>query len=312
MAPMCAMAMALMLGMAAGKAVNPEEATPDAAAAPAAVARLRSLVSDMEARQPSVAAAPEPQPVLLDDDAVIVEAHARRELGSCKCKEYRNGALKGSQSCVATEGSKKICYPRNSYGKCDSGMSTCGGGGGGLSASPAPSSRMLADAEVTDEPGEAYLNVNFQIHNANVASESQLPPDEAFVDSLASHTGTSKQKLLAYVRWAEGASQGSAATSAPQAGTATLHATFTVSSAKQREALEAQLQLTEELPQVNGLSFRVVLLTVNDEDRYPRVCARNAKKVEVEQQQRGTRRISNATECDAVAPVTPPQQKIWA
>ena len=63
-------------------------------------------------------------------------------------------------------------------------LSTCGGRGVDLSVA-----RAVADACRRGGHGRArrgVLNVIFQIHNANVASESQLPLDEAFVDALAS------------------------------------------------------------------------------------------------------------------------------
>ena len=280
MALLRSMAMALLVGCVCSKAVAPEEkATPSATTA----ARLAALVNDMEARQPSAdASAPQPQ-FVVEKDVVIMEAQSQRALGACACQVYRNGAKAGQPACAKVENGRTICTQQHN-GQCHVEQTKCRGTGGAVApmASPAPMAVGFVDAEVDDEMGEVYLNVNFQIHNPLMRSLSQLPTTDAFRDALASLTSTSKQRVQVITSWDAPTAQAGAAQRSIGSATATLHATFAVNNAKRRETLEALLQLTEELPEMGGVSYRVVHITVLEQAAHPLVCPPPAELIKAE------------------------------
>lgn len=307
----------LLLSVAAAKAVAP------AAELNSTAARLEALVRDMaEGQQGAVAAAPTPQR-LAEEDVVILEGAERRRLGVCNCNGgYRNGASSGSPTCAKVENGRHVCYPQRSDGRCsDHAATACRGSGSSRpSASPAP---MLFDAEA--EPDEVYLNVNLQLHDAHTTSAAQLPSPDQFAHALAALTHLGRSNINVVTTW--GAPVGvRAATSvaqqpteatalAAERTTATLHATFQVRNARRREALEALLQLSEELPEIAGHSYSIVHMQVFERSQNPLVCtaqgenrkseAQNLlrqlvelKRTEVELMRRGVQQSAGAATCD--------------
>jgi len=192
----------------------------------------------------------------------------RRQLASCSCDSYRGGAVPGSMLCAKVEGGSTVCMPRQANSGCDSVSVACIGAGGAkdrVHASPAP---RFDDAEVDSEV--VYLNANLQILHNDVKSKQQLPDAEAFASALAHLIKLPSGKVNVVTEWGKGKVRNTAAT-------AMLHTTFELKSRGKREAVEALLQLTEELPSVGGRHFSVVHVQIFDQATSPLVCAKKAE-----------------------------------
>jgi hypothetical protein len=272
----------LLVGAACAAAVAPlhEAHSPNDQSS---TARLEALVRDMAEQQGAI---PAPTPEGHSEDVVILEGSERRRLGRCTCNHYRNGARAGSPVCNKMEGGQRVCYPQNAGTCSDREATLCGssGGGGRPQASPAPS---FFNAEEQDAD-DVYLNVNLQIYDAHTNS-SALPSADQFAHALAQLTSTRRSRVNVLVT--RGAPQGvragtpvtAAQASAGASGTtATVQATFAVKTTARREALEASLLLSEELPEINGRSFRIVHQQVFEASGHPLVCAAHEESVKAE------------------------------
>ena len=317
--------MGLLCGAVCGAAVAPELSEPPNASK-AAAARLSEIVNGMAAGQQ--AAAPTPQTLSLDEDTVIMEARLgdRRALGRCRCDHYRNGAASGFPLCAKVENGRTICMPQHNNA-CSSDAVVCSDGGEGRAeASPDPSVGFV-DAE-SDESGDFYLNVNFQIHHAGTVAAAQLPTASQFVQALAEMARLSKARVNVITSWGAPGVQvrasGVAAQAAAHRGssdavnTATVHATFALKSDQRRDALEAMLQLAEELPVIDSVTYHITHVTILEHTTHPLVCNAAAETVkaeaaallqqlvelkqeEVELLRTGAAHAANATACDPTA-----------
>jgi len=288
---MRATVMALLWAAVYGAAVSPEQTEPPTAGK--AAARLSEMVNGMAQGQQT--AAPAPQGLALDEDAVIVEARLsnRRALGRCRCDHYRNDAKPGSALCVKVENGRTICTPQHHHG-CNSDFVACDARGEGQAeASPGPSVGFV-DAE-GDDSGDVYLNVNFQIHHESTAAgAAQLPTASQFVAALADMTRLpqSRVNVVTSVGASSGAqvrASGVAAQAAHGGGgsgaavnTATVHATFAVKNDKRRDALEAMLQLAEELPVIGSVTYHITHVTILEHATHPLVCDAAAESVKAD------------------------------
>jgi hypothetical protein len=274
---------ALLVGTASAAADAPKQEKGAASVAPNARARLEALVRDMATGQQGAAA---PTPQQINEDVVILEGSERRRLqSSCRCDEYRNGASSGSAVCNKVESGRRVCSPQMSNGACgDATATACAGSGANPAASPAPT---FFDAEPT-EAEQVYLNVDLRLQSAEISSASQLPSAAQFVQALAKLTGAESSSINvnatlgvpAGVRSSAAVEQPSVAS---QAGaTVTLRATFAANDHPQREALEAQLQLSDELRGVHHHTFHIAHVHVHSASRHPLVCSTEVEGVKAE------------------------------
>lgn len=273
-----ALAAALVVSAAHAAAVSPETEAAARASHDAPAPRvLEDLVRDMAAGQDaSVGASHRDAPE--GHDVFILEDTGRRQLGKCSCNEYRNGASPEEPTCGKVESGRTVCMPQHN-GRCHGEYVTCQG----KKQFDVPTSSPTPYASDEDEDdGEGYVNVNLALSHAGSLSASQLPGDDAFAASLAKLGGMKSGSVHALTSWAAGNGQRSSDATAPSTRV-TVHATFTTKGSRRREALEAQLQMTESLivPGVAG-NFEVASLEILDQAVHPLICSPGAESLKAD------------------------------
>ena len=289
---------AITLGLAIGTAAAATVSGPAGAlnTTETASQQLEQMVSNMAEGQEHAATAPTPKFLNAEQEVVILEEEEARQshgraLAVCNCAAYMNGAQPGNPLCFKRVGSNRICYPQTFDGRCEDTLWTsCTDG-------PQPSPNAAPIAEV--DKFTSYLNARITLRVAGDIPTHQLPTAAQFTTALATYTQLKEKRINVITSGTnDDTMRGNAATSIVRSispgrrlgkmggsGSSTevvMFATLAAKGANRRDALNAQLQAMEELPEIDGRSYVVKHLTVTEQSDQPMVCTPQAESLKAE------------------------------
>ena len=243
-----------------------------------ALSKLEELVTTMAADQD----APVPKKAQTDADVVILEEQDeelnenRRQLTTCACTSYVNGAQPGdAHLCIKDIRARNgggVCAPYN--GGCNSDQVWCTMQ---AAASPQPLGRMLdavEQEEVEEEHVLSAMYVNANVQLTVPQSVTALPQAAAFAAVFAAKAGVTNTHVQAQTT--------DGATAGPQGSTVlSVHVTIHVSNNLRRRAVEAVIRELAQLT-VEGATFQVAGVDVFPSADHPLICTPQSETIKAE------------------------------